>query len=281
LKSSYRAGTKLNGILYLHSITAPKIAGSAFDNLCMFRKLYGEDALQHVVLATTFWGSTDLATEERRESALIQNDTLWGRMMKARSKVVRLESNRESALNALRDVSNASKVILQAQYEMIEEGKASNDTEAARFISSCGRHTTSNEYRERLKKKQDENKERMEELKKIREKMQAQDEKLAKLKAEARKVKIEITSSPPQSFESFSCRCKLVGRARCAKCRGSVGGTFYRKSLKVQMQIRSDTVLGCCLYTGKTYLQCKKCGNHRPNWNHPDMEKMKTYCIVM
>ncbi|KAF2690594.1 hypothetical protein K458DRAFT_398611 [Lentithecium fluviatile CBS 122367] len=121
LESSYRAGAKLNGILYLHSIAAPKMAGSAFDNLCMFRKLCGEDALKHVVLATTFWGTMDPATEERRESALMQDRKLWGRMVSAGSKVVRLENTRESALDALRVVSGASKITLAAQHEMVDE----------------------------------------------------------------------------------------------------------------------------------------------------------------
>lgn len=232
LESSYRSGAKLNGILYLHTIAAPKMAGSAFDNLCMFRKLCGEGALKHVVLATTFWGTTDPVIEVQRETALTQDKKLWGRMIDAGSKVVRLDNNRASALKALKKVAGASKVILHAQQEMVDNGKAPKDTLAAQFIASCEKDMAANEYRERLKKRRDETMERMEKLKKMREEMEAQDEMLSNLANLATEVENAqaLNSSPSQGDQTRNCRCKLVGKATCVKCGKSVGRTFYRTS---------------------------------------------------
>lgn len=229
LESSYRSGTKLNGILYLHSIAAPRMAGSAFDNLCMFRKLCGDKALSHVVLATTFWGTSDTALEEQRDNTLRRDKNLWGRMVDSGSTLVRLEDTRTSALKALRSIASASKVMLQSQHEMINEGKAPKETSAAKFTASCSGDAQFNEYRQSMGRRRKEMKQREEKLKEMKAQMHAQDESLAQLKQQAEKERAKLKTKSQNYYKTHPCHCGLVGRAKCARCRRSIKGIFYRK----------------------------------------------------
>ncbi|KAF2796477.1 hypothetical protein K505DRAFT_195785, partial [Melanomma pulvis-pyrius CBS 109.77] len=185
LESSYRAGMRLNGILYLHSIALPKMQGSAFENLCMFKKLCGDNTLSHVVMGTTFWNHTELAVGEKRERELTQDNRFWGRMMKEGSRILRLKDDATSALEALVEVSKGSKVTLQAQNEMVEEGKTVEQTTAAQFVASCTRDSRGSWQSEVLQKQRDEARKRMEKLEEMRAQLDSGDEILSKVRKQA------------------------------------------------------------------------------------------------
>src|SRR5438046_2022301 len=89
LSSSYRSGTRLSGIIYLHPIDNVRMQGSARENLEMFRKLCGDDALKNVIFVTTFWDTVDVSLGARNEEELTSNDEFWGRMVKKGSRVRR------------------------------------------------------------------------------------------------------------------------------------------------------------------------------------------------
>jgi len=108
------------------------MTGSAFENLRMFRNLVGEDALSNVILITTFWDTVSLNVGQSREKELTTNKQFWGRMLEKGCQVRRLQDNknREEALKIIQIVG-AGKVTLQAQREIVEEGKNIRDTAAA------------------------------------------------------------------------------------------------------------------------------------------------------
>lgn len=134
LASSYRAGQRLHGIIYLHRIQDVRMSGSALTNLRMFRKLCGETALKNVILVTTFWDKVDLAEGERREAELVSSDKFWGRMIKKESKVRRCYHDKpDSAFSILNEFTTFSECVLKAQEEIVEEGKDPSQTEAASF----------------------------------------------------------------------------------------------------------------------------------------------------
>ena len=70
LESSYRNGTRLNGIIYIHDITKLRMQGSAYKNMRLFGKLCGDSALGNVILATSFWDQVSLSVGEARENQL-------------------------------------------------------------------------------------------------------------------------------------------------------------------------------------------------------------------
>lgn len=133
LASSFRSGTRLNGILYLHRVSDIRMTGSAFENLRMFRSLVGDDALSNVILVTTFWDTVSLDLGQRREKELLTNKNFWGKMLEKGCQVRRLQNNgnREEALKIIESVG-MGKMTLQAQREIVEEGKNIKDTAAAR-----------------------------------------------------------------------------------------------------------------------------------------------------
>ncbi|KAF8429575.1 P-loop containing nucleoside triphosphate hydrolase protein [Tirmania nivea] len=133
LASSFRAGTRLNGILYLHRVSDIRMTGSAFENLRMFRNLVGEAAFSNVILVTTFWDTVSLDLGQSREKELLTNRQFWGRMLEKGCQVRRMQdnTNRGEALKIIESVG-VGKVTLQAQREIVEEGKNMRDTAAAR-----------------------------------------------------------------------------------------------------------------------------------------------------
>lgn len=132
LSKSFRAGTRLNGILYLHRISDTRMTGSAYENLRMFRSLVGDAALPNVLLVTTFWDTVPRSRGEANERELVTKPDFWGRMVGRGSRVFRLPSRdaRGEALSILLAV-RPGKVTLQAQIEMVLEGKSAGDTAAA------------------------------------------------------------------------------------------------------------------------------------------------------
>ncbi|KAE9368405.1 hypothetical protein N431DRAFT_303930, partial [Stipitochalara longipes BDJ] len=131
LESSYKQGTRLNGLIYLHRISDPRMAGSAMKNLSMFRKLCGSDNFRNVILGTTFWKNINQITGEEREQELATSNEMWGSMIKKGSKVVRVLEDRPSNLAIFEDIArNNGKIVTDAQKEMLA-GKSRLDTAAA------------------------------------------------------------------------------------------------------------------------------------------------------
>jgi len=123
LESSYRAGSKLTGILYLHRIS----------DTSMFKSLVGEDSFRNVVLATTFWSALqhDIETAEEREAELQDSDEFWGRMVAKGSDYVRLPTTPTGARQLLRRMAKRKAVPLKIQTEMVDENKSFEETAAS------------------------------------------------------------------------------------------------------------------------------------------------------
>ncbi|KAF2174955.1 hypothetical protein K469DRAFT_703521 [Zopfia rhizophila CBS 207.26] len=241
LETSYRSGSKLNGIVYLHNISAPRMQGSAYENLRMFRKLCGNEALRNVILATTFWSDVNSCLGERREKELKEDKRFWARMVAKGSKVMRLGLDRDSAMNVLREAVGNEKVTLQAQKEMVEEGIDPRQTSAARWASGqLGSRTNTNAlsewYLKSIRMQKEEVRKRAERLEKMKRHAERQSRSLEEAQREAeqerQRVEQERSLRRSQYFRSHKCRCRLIGRASCASC-GTlvtrVGRVFYRR----------------------------------------------------
>ncbi|OCL07324.1 hypothetical protein AOQ84DRAFT_276934, partial [Glonium stellatum] len=131
LESSYRAGTKLNGIVYLHRLSDQRMPGSALKNLTMFRRLCGPKALGNVVLATTFWESLPDELAEKREKELRDKEDFWGGMIQKGSVVRRLRRGFDSAIRIVGEIALKNKVTFQAQDEMVNQNMSPQKTTAA------------------------------------------------------------------------------------------------------------------------------------------------------
>lgn len=134
LLESYQDGRKINGIIYLHSISAPRMEGSALRSLRMFRMLCGDDFLQNVILGTTFWDIVDLETGTSREKELLETDGFFKEMKDRGCDVVRISDDRDECLDLLSRFAAKQPSVMRIQKELFE-GKSFEETAAARTVN--------------------------------------------------------------------------------------------------------------------------------------------------
>ncbi|PMD31450.1 hypothetical protein L207DRAFT_441988 [Hyaloscypha variabilis F] len=130
LESSYRNGTRLNGIIYIHDITKLRMQGSAYKNMRLLGKLCGDSALGNVILATSFWDQVSLSVGEAREDQLKNSKDFWANMVAKGSQVVRLKQDRAFCLQLLERIAAKNKVELVVQKE---KGKSTMPSEIQQF----------------------------------------------------------------------------------------------------------------------------------------------------
>ncbi|KAG0124760.1 P-loop containing nucleoside triphosphate hydrolase protein [Tuber indicum] len=136
MEFSYRENFKLSGIIYLHPISAVKMEGSALRNLRMFRKLCGEDALNHVFLATTHWKNVPEELGHRRVKELRENPEFWKGMLSRGAKVAKYLGDRESGLDLIDVLVKMGRVTLGIQHEIVNEGKELYETAAGEAVNA-------------------------------------------------------------------------------------------------------------------------------------------------
>lgn len=138
--SMYKKGLKLDGIIYLHRISDPRMSGSAMKNLNMFQKLCGTQSSPNVVFVTNMWEKLQQQTGgidagERREEELRTTNLFWGGMLSHGSRVMRHTGDRKSAQAILASILDAqTKVTLDIQVEMIDQGLQLDQTAAGKYL---------------------------------------------------------------------------------------------------------------------------------------------------
>jgi hypothetical protein len=71
----------------------------------VFKQLCGKDFYSNVILATTFWGTTDQAVAEKRETEFFNTDTFLGDMKEGGSQTSRITSRRSDALDLIENIA--------------------------------------------------------------------------------------------------------------------------------------------------------------------------------
>jgi hypothetical protein len=275
LEASFRRGTRLNGIVYLHRIIDPKLQGSALQNARMFRQLCGPDCFKNIFLGTTFWESVPPGVGEQREQELKMNFEFWGAMIKKGSQVVRLENNREDGLRILEQIARKDKITLQSQQELVMEKKSYQETAAAKVMNEaflkqkqeldrklaeeqrrnqlqveradCLRRERVAQERERLRR-QDEERERRRILAEEREWKAEQEATRARLEternrqAELQRAQERINQAKrEQQAEQARQRARIMKEKRA----------YYRNYQCAWYQIKARNCSNCCTYVKK------------------------------
>jgi hypothetical protein len=128
LEATFRKGKRLNGIIYIHDIKKPRIQGSALQHMRMFRRLCGQDAFSHVVLATSFWDQGSPSSGASREKQLMESRDFWAPMIEKGAKVMRITQERSTCLCVLNELAANAKFDLLVQHEIVVDGKGLSDT---------------------------------------------------------------------------------------------------------------------------------------------------------
>jgi hypothetical protein len=141
---SRRDGALVGGVLYLHDISAKRFTGTARQNLLMFSRLCGYDAMPKTVLVTTNWPSDRNAVLEGREEQM--KGEHWNTLVEKGLHVRRFQRDRDSAWNIITHLLQGmpsillqrndadSHLDLQIQTELVNRGMAIPETEAGQEL---------------------------------------------------------------------------------------------------------------------------------------------------
>ena len=128
VKAKLSNSHKLNGILYLHRIDAPRMQGSSLRNFSVFKQLCGDSFYKNVMLGTTCWDLLDsAATGERRETELKGEGGFWHSLVQKGSQVVRIPQDAASARQLVLDVAARAPATMKCQVELSQrDGRVEN-----------------------------------------------------------------------------------------------------------------------------------------------------------
>lgn len=126
LTKCYQKGRKLNGILYLHRITDPRMQGTALRNFRIFRSLCGDDFYSHVILGISFWYVLEktpggAAIGQKRLDQLVGDYEFWGSMIQKGSRVQRIPKTAKEAKQLLLKFADFNEATLRVQDEMLNQ----------------------------------------------------------------------------------------------------------------------------------------------------------------
>ena len=126
----YEQGRKLNGVIFLHRISDHRMGGVARKNFRLFRKLCGEDTLDHVVVVTNMWSEVKPDVGESRERELASNELFFKTALEKGARLMRHDDSEASAQGILRSVLGLPPAPLLIQRETVDEGKTLVETAA-------------------------------------------------------------------------------------------------------------------------------------------------------
>jgi len=125
----YKQKVNLAAIIYMHKIDDNRMSGPLRKNLTMFTSICGQEAMPHVVIATSMWGNVDPVQGAKREEEL--KGDFWKDILAAGCRTQRFDKTYESAwriINAVVD-ERPGAVPLLAQ-EMVDRRRRLNETDA-------------------------------------------------------------------------------------------------------------------------------------------------------
>ncbi|KAG9311258.1 P-loop containing nucleoside triphosphate hydrolase protein [Chiua virens] len=124
---------KLNGIIYMHRISDPRVGGIARKNIRMFEALCGKQGLRNVRFVTTNWSRVTEQEGNDREAALKQG--AFQPLLEAGADMCRHANTVESAKHIVSKFTAFHPVTLQIQEEL-RMGKPLADTSAGMVLTA-------------------------------------------------------------------------------------------------------------------------------------------------
>ncbi|KAF9647083.1 hypothetical protein BDM02DRAFT_3117563 [Thelephora ganbajun] len=133
LATTYEAGSKLAGVIYIHRISDKRFTGIAERSLKMFRELCGDSTLKNVILVTNMWEVVAKDVGEARERELVTN--FFKPVLDKGAQLARHRNTTESAHGIIRRIMRNHPITLQIQRELVDDHKDITDTVAGKAIN--------------------------------------------------------------------------------------------------------------------------------------------------
>ncbi|KAF8896189.1 P-loop containing nucleoside triphosphate hydrolase protein [Infundibulicybe gibba] len=187
--SSYKAGKKLSGVLYLHSISDRRMGGTSTRNFKMFRELCGTEALKNVVILTTMWEGVDINAGEAREMELGTTDIFFKPALDEGAQMLRhAAQTARSAHSVLRYLIKNHPLPLQIQRELVDQKKELSKTAAGSELER-GLMKQAERYKKDLEEARREMKEaRAKEKKELNTEIKRLESNIAKMRQESQEL---------------------------------------------------------------------------------------------
>jgi len=153
LGTTYKKGTILSGLIYMHRISENRVGGIARENFRLFSKICGEDAMRNVLIVTTMWEAIPEEVGARREEELTSKSLFFKDAVDHGARMVRHYNTAESARRTMRTCLDNTPRVLQMQHEVVDEHKQLPQTAAGMELQS------------ELEKQAEQHRQRMQQLK--------------------------------------------------------------------------------------------------------------------
>ncbi|KAG9311529.1 P-loop containing nucleoside triphosphate hydrolase protein [Chiua virens] len=124
-------GIKLNGVVYMHRISDPRVGGASRKNLRLFRSLCGDKNLGNVRIVTTNWSRVSEEEGDRREADLKSN--AFKALLDCGAQMRRHANTVESARKIMSELVPLPAMTMQIQEEL-REGKKLSETAAGKVV---------------------------------------------------------------------------------------------------------------------------------------------------
>jgi hypothetical protein len=133
LSKAHASDCLLNGVIYLHDISAPKWTGSAKRGLGFLKVLCGSENYESIVLSTTKWDIVPLQMGMDRQRELVSKSEMWGDLVARGSFVYPHSAGRVSALAIIEHIIiKDRKYTLAIQRELRSGNENLSETQAGR-----------------------------------------------------------------------------------------------------------------------------------------------------
>ena len=129
--SIHSGGQKLNGLIYMHRISEPRMDYTAKKSLEIFSELCGERNFANVRIVTIDWGGVDENEGEHREKALSKR--YFKHLIDGGAKMFRHDGELDSAQSIVSELIQQLPVMLKIQEEL-DAGRVLGDTSAGAVI---------------------------------------------------------------------------------------------------------------------------------------------------
>jgi len=123
---------KLNGLIYMHRISDPRVGGTSRKNLRMFHSLCGDENLANVRIITTNWSR--VSEQEGKDRAEALGNEAFKLLLDAGAKMLRHDNNIGSAENIMSELIPLPQITTQFEREL-EAGKKLTETAAGSVLT--------------------------------------------------------------------------------------------------------------------------------------------------
>ena len=108
----------LNGLIYVHRISDPKVSRISKRNLRLFKQLCGDGSLKNVCIITTNWSRVTKEEGDRRELELRESPDFFKPLIDEGAQLTRHDNGITSARSIVNFLTNKDPTKLQIQIEL-------------------------------------------------------------------------------------------------------------------------------------------------------------------